>query len=97
MTNKKIILPIFTFLMFSILMVVQIDTDTTTTDFKVGAIINTLCAENINAEWASCNAAMGIGTRRDVSCTTCSVSNSMPNERDPNLCRRGEQEVDIEG
>ena len=55
MLYKHAIIPIFAFVTFSILIMVQIDMDASTTDFKVDGVINTSCAQNLDdSDWASC-------------------------------------------
>jgi len=85
MVKKKILLTIFTSIIFSIFMLLQINIDTATTDFKVGGIISSSCAESANNNWRSCNDAMGTGSFRQIMCSSCSFANG-PRERNPNLC-----------
>jgi|AntRauTorcE11897_2_1112592.scaffolds.fasta_scaffold12647_2 hypothetical protein len=69
-------------------MMVQIDIDASTTDFKIDGIINTSCAQSLNdPQWASCTEGLGSGRYSGLWCATCASISDLP-QGSPNLCKK---------
>jgi len=85
---KQVIIPIFALVTFSIQMMVQIDMDASTTDFKVDGVINTSCAQNLDdSDWASCKETLETGRYRGILCHTCDFTDNIA-QGTPDLCKK---------
>ena len=88
MLYKHVIIPIFAFVTFSILMMVQIDMDASTTDFKVDGVINNSCAQNLDdSDWASCKETLESRRYKGILCSTCDFTDNIA-QGTPDLCKK---------